>query len=48
MFLGWVFAALTGIGLPAFAFLMGDILNAFDPATSKEDMLDTISFIALI
>lgn len=45
MYLGWISASITGLGLPSFAFLFGDILNAFGPG---EDPLDKISTIALI
>ena len=45
MFIGWIFAGITGLGMPSFAFIFGDILNAFDP---QEDTLDLMKRIGLI
>lgn len=46
MYLGWIFAALTGAALPAWAFLIGDMINAF--GGSADDMLKKVSRIAYI
>ena len=45
MILGWIFAIITGIGLPSFAFLFGDIINSYGP---EEDVLDQMETIALV
>ena len=29
MYIGWVFAAITGLGMPSWTFLMGNVLNDF-------------------
>jgi hypothetical protein len=41
MYLGWAAAALCGLGMPSFVFLMGDVLNSFDKnTTSGTSMMD--------
>jgi len=48
MYLGWVAAAFTGLGLPSFLFLFGDVLDSFGPTVAPEDALDTITFICIL
>ena len=44
MIIGWVFAVLTGMGLPSMVFLIGNMLDSFNPTKSnKDDMLRSIS-----
>jgi hypothetical protein len=31
MYMGWFFACLTGIGMPIWAVLIGDLFDAFGP-----------------
>lgn len=45
MYIGWICAAITGLGMPSFAFLMGDIINAFGPGG---DLVATVRKIAFI
>ena len=45
MYIGWFFAAITGLGMPSFAFLFGDIMNAFG---TQLDTLNKIKKIAII
>jgi ATP-binding cassette subfamily B (MDR/TAP) protein 1 len=47
--IGWIAASITGLGLPSFVFLMGNIVDSFNPLTSNPDkMLHMISRIAYI
>jgi hypothetical protein len=48
MYIGWVSAAMTGLGLPSFVFLIGDIINSFNPSNGPEEMLKKIKLIAWI
>lgn len=49
MIIGWLAAAIAGLGMPSFVFLIGDIIDSFDPSrNSAEDMLNTISLMSLI
>jgi hypothetical protein len=48
MYIGWVAAFITGLGLPSFAFLIGDIVNSFNPNNPASDTLDKIKLISLI
>jgi len=48
MILGWTTAAITGMGMPSFVFLMGDILDSFNPSKTAEDMLDAIKFTCML
>jgi len=34
MFFGWFFALLGGFAMPSWVFLMGDIIDAFDPSST--------------
>lgn len=31
LYIGWIAAFITGLGMPSFVFLMGDVMNSFDP-----------------
>ena len=49
MFLGWLAAFITGLGLPSFVFLIGDVINSFDPyKTDANELLNKIKLISLI
>jgi hypothetical protein len=48
MYIGWVSAAMTGLGLPSFVFLIGDIINSFNPSNGPEEMLKKIKLIAWV
>ena len=49
LMIGWIAASITGLGLPSFVFLMGNIVDSFNPLTSSPDkMLHMISRIAYI
>jgi len=48
MYTGWLAACVTGTGLPSFAFLIGDIIDSFGPATNVDDTVKTVSQMALI
>lgn len=45
---GWISSILTGFAMPAFVFLMGDIIDAFDPSMSAEDTIDEITKLVYI
>jgi ATP-binding cassette subfamily B (MDR/TAP) protein 1 len=48
MYIGWAAASLTGLGLPSFVFLIGDVINSFDAVnTTPESMLDKIKILAI-
>jgi hypothetical protein len=46
--LGLVSAVLCGLGLPSFVFLIGDIIDAFNPNSSPEETLDTIKRLSML
>ena len=47
LYIGWIAACITGLGLPSFVFLIGNVINSFDP--SKTDgLLDKIKTLAII
>lgn len=49
MILGWLSAVVAGCGMPSFVFLIGDVIDSFDPSKATPDqMLDTISFMSLL
>lgn len=49
MYIGWFAALVSGLGMPSFVFLIGNVIDSFDPfKTSPEEMLDTISYMSLI
>lgn len=49
MAIGWISACVSGLGMPSFVFLIGDIIDSFDPSkNTPEDMIDTISLMSLI
>lgn len=48
MYFGWLAACLTGLGIPSFIFLIGDVIDSFSPTNSKEDTLNKIKQITLI
>eukprot|EP00349_Pseudokeronopsis_sp_Brazil_P012014 CAMPEP_0202979166 /NCGR_PEP_ID=MMETSP1396-20130829/85396_1 /ASSEMBLY_ACC=CAM_ASM_000872 /TAXON_ID= /ORGANISM="Pseudokeronopsis sp., Strain Brazil" /LENGTH=67 /DNA_ID=CAMNT_0049718479 /DNA_START=6 /DNA_END=209 /DNA_ORIENTATION=- len=43
MIFAYFWAVLAGLGMPAFVFIFGDILDAFDPTEDPDEMLDTIN-----
>jgi hypothetical protein len=47
MYTGWVFAALTGIGMPVWAVLIGDLFDAFGPIDPVEGF-EQIKFFSLV
>lgn len=47
-YVGWIASSIAGLGMPTFVFLIGDIIDSFNPTTKPEDMLDTISTMCLI
>mmetsp|Transcript_43686 Transcript_43686/g.42204 ORF Transcript_43686/g.42204 Transcript_43686/m.42204 type:complete len:88 (+) Transcript_43686:201-464(+) len=48
MLTGWFFACLAGFGMPGWVFLMGDIIDAFNPTSTLEEMLDSINFVSIV
>lgn len=49
MYIGWLSSSITGLGMPSFVFLIGNVIDSFNPnTTTKEEMLDTISQMSLI
>ena len=41
--IGWIAACLSGLGMPSFVFLIGNVIDSFDVTrTSKDDMLTVI------
>ena len=49
MYFGWIAAAITGLGLPAFVFLIGDLINSFDPNNKDpKDMLKMVKLLSMI
>jgi hypothetical protein len=48
LYVGLFCACLTGLGLPSFVFLIGDVINAFNPNSSNADALAEIKTISLI
>jgi hypothetical protein len=47
MYTGWFFACLTGIGMPVWAVLIGDLFDAFGPVDPVE-AFETIKFFSWI
>ena len=48
LYFGSCCAIFTGLGLPSFVFLIGDVINAFNHNESKEDALNKIKTISII
>lgn len=48
MTFGWTVALISGCGLPSFVFLIGWVIDSFDPSTTEEDRDEIISLMALI
>lgn len=48
MYTGWLSACITGAGLPSFSFLIGDIIDAFGPATDVDSTVKTVGKMSLI
>lgn len=49
MAIGWLAAMLAGCGMPSFVFLIGDVIDSFDPyKNTPDEMLDTISFMSFL
>ena len=47
MYIGWLTASLAGLGMPSFVFLIGSIVDSFNPATtSPTKMLSTIKMMS--
>ena len=44
MLAGWFFAVCTGLGMPAFVLFMGDIVDAFGPLLTADEMLEEMEF----
>jgi hypothetical protein len=42
LYMGLIFACITGLGLPSFVFLVGDVINSFDPSVSRAEALKTM------
>jgi ATP-binding cassette subfamily B (MDR/TAP) protein 1 len=48
-YIGLFSSAICGLGMPSFVFLIGNVIDSFDPyRTSPTDMVDTISRMSLI
>jgi hypothetical protein len=46
---GWLAAIITGLGLPSFVFLIGSVIDSFNPNTASPDaMLSAIKRLSLI
>ena len=48
MYAGWFFSALTGIGMPIWAVLMGDLFDGFGPTQDPDEAFETIKELCLI
>lgn len=48
MLFGWLCATLTGFGLPANVFLLGNVINSFNQANAAEEMLKNVKEMAWI
>jgi hypothetical protein len=48
MYIGWLAALVTGLAMPSTSFLMGELINSFDPSNGATDMLDMVSKVAMI
>lgn len=48
MIFGGVLACVAGAGLPSFVFLIGYIIDSFNPNTSPDDMIKTIKLMSWI
>lgn len=49
MIIGWISAIIAGCGMPSFVFLIGDVIDSFDPSkASPQKMIDTISFMSFL
>jgi ATP-binding cassette subfamily B (MDR/TAP) protein 1 len=48
MIFGYLLASLAGAGLPSFVFLIGYILDSFNPNTSAEEQMDTVSLMSML
>ena len=48
LFIGLFNAALTGVALPSFVFLIGDIIDAFDPESDRKEALEDVKRLTLI
>ena len=48
MYIGWVFAFVTGIGLPLFAQFMATIFNSFGPEIKPDEMLKQVQNMFII
>ena len=46
LYIGWVFAGMSGAVLPSFIFMLGPVFDSFGPSQSKEDSLDSVSLLA--
>lgn len=41
LYIGWIASAITGLGMPSFVFLIGNVINSFDVTnTDPQEMLD--------
>ena len=41
-------SVLTGLAMPSFVILLGEVTNSFDPTSSASDTLEEIEFISMI
>ena len=49
MVIGWISSSIAGLGMPSFVFLIGNVIDSFDPSKNTPDeMLSTISLMSLI
>lgn len=46
--LGCILSALSGAGLPSFVFIIGYIIDSFNPTTPPDEMMDMIELMAII
>jgi ABC-type multidrug transport system fused ATPase/permease subunit len=47
-YVGYVFSIIAGFLLPSIAIFMGEIINSYNPATSKKDSLEAVKKLCII
>ena len=48
MYIGWTSAVVTGVGIPSSVFLIGGIIDSFDPTNSLNATIRTTSIMCII
>jgi len=46
LYIGWIFAGITGAVIPSFIFMLGPVFDSFGPGQSKEDSLNSVGLFA--